>query len=105
MAAEQRRIEMDPCMRFGAPCVPGTRLDAELVANWIWNEGWEATQDAYDHLTRDGALVACWWVVRYGKKRWRKRWGAWYDSVPYVGGWWEADWSVIPLPPRGPKPA
>lgn len=99
-APDQRSIVTDPCRRGGAPCIAGTRLDTDLVAGYHWSDGLEGVLQAYPHLTRDGVLVACWWSVRYGKKRWRRRWWDWFRAVPSgTGGWWDEDWSAIPLPP------
>lgn len=52
---------MDPSVRFGKPCIAGTRVDVATVVGAIGaGEDLEAVQEAYD-LSRDQALAA----VRY----------------------------------------
>jgi len=52
---------MDPSVRFGKPCIAGTRVDvATVVAAIGAGESIEAVQEAYD-LSRDQVLAA----VRY----------------------------------------
>jgi len=54
-------ITMDPGVRFGKPCVAGTRVDVATVVGAIGaGDTVEAVQEAYD-LSRDQVLAA----VRY----------------------------------------
>ena len=54
-------ITMDPGVRFGKPCLAGTRIDVATVVGAIGSgDSVEAVQAAYD-LTRDQVLAA----VRY----------------------------------------
>ena len=54
-------ITMDPSVRFGKPCLAGTRIDVATVVGAIGSgDSVEAVQDAYD-LTREQVLAA----VRY----------------------------------------
>ena len=54
-------ITMDPSVRFGKPCIAGTRIDVATVVGAIGSgDGVGAVQEAYD-LTRDQVLAA----VRY----------------------------------------
>ncbi len=54
-------ISMDPAVRFGKPCLTGTRIDVTTVVGAIGaGDGIEAVQDAYG-LSRDQVLSA----VRY----------------------------------------
>ena len=54
-------ITMDPSVRFGKPCLAGTRIDVATVVGAIGaGDTVEAVQEAYD-LTRDQVLAA----VRY----------------------------------------
>ncbi len=54
-------ITMDPGVRFGKPCVAGTRVDVATVVGAIGaGDTIEAVQEAYD-LSRDQVLAA----VRY----------------------------------------
>ena len=54
-------ITMDPSVRFGKPCIAGTRIDVATVVGAIGSgDSVGAVQEAYD-LTRDQVLAA----VRY----------------------------------------
>ena len=54
-------ITMDSSVRFGKPCLAGTRIDVATVVGAIGSgDSVEAVQEAYD-LTRDQVLAA----VRY----------------------------------------
>lgn len=54
-------ITMDPSVRFGKPCIAGTRVDVATVVGAIGSgEDLEAVQEAYG-LSRDQVLAA----VRY----------------------------------------
>ena len=54
-------ITMDPSVRFGKPCIAGTRVDVATVVGAIGaGESVAAVQEAYD-LSRDQILAA----VRY----------------------------------------
>jgi len=54
-------ITMDPGVRFGKPCLAGTRIDVATVVGAIGSgDSVEAVQEAYD-LPRDQGLAA----VRY----------------------------------------
>ena len=51
-------ISMDPSIRFGKPCLTGTRIDvATVVGALAAGEGIEAVQDAYA-VTREQILAA-----------------------------------------------
>jgi uncharacterized protein (DUF433 family) len=51
-------VSMDPRVRFGKPCVAGTRVDvATVVADIAANESFEALQEAYQ-LTREQVIAA-----------------------------------------------
>lgn len=52
------RITMDADVRFGKPCIAGTRIDVATVVGAIAaGETFEAVQDAYE-LTREQVLAA-----------------------------------------------
>ena len=54
-------ITMNPSVRFGKPCLAGTRIDVATVVGAIGaGDSVEAVQEAYD-LSRDQVLAA----VRY----------------------------------------
>lgn len=51
-------ISMDPGVRFGKPCLAGTRIDvATVVGALAAGESFEAVQDAYQ-ITREQILAA-----------------------------------------------
>lgn len=51
-------VSMDPRVRFGKPCVAGTRVDvATVVADIAAAESFEAVQEAYQ-LTREQVISA-----------------------------------------------
>jgi uncharacterized protein (DUF433 family) len=75
-------VSIDPGIKSGAPCIAGTRLTAEWMADHIWG-GWtldDILKD-WDYLTKADLLVACWYVGTYGSRTWRKRWGAWAEEA------------------------
>lgn len=107
-------VSVNPAMRWGQPCVNGTRLPVDAVAGMVWAEGVDVAADQYD-LTRADVLVACWYAGTYGLpgrreslfpvRQWPKRWGAWADSV--AGALWkvtEVDYDAVPDPPRAALP-
>ena len=51
-------VSMDPNIRFGKPCLTGTRIDvATVVGALAAGEGFEGVQEAYA-ITRDQILTA-----------------------------------------------
>jgi uncharacterized protein (DUF433 family) len=51
-------ISMDPAIRFGKPCLVGTRIDvATVVGALSAEENFEAVQEAYQ-ITREQILAA-----------------------------------------------
>ena len=51
-------ISMDPAVRFGKPCLTGTRIDvATVVGALAAGESFEAVQEAYQ-ITREQVLAA-----------------------------------------------
>ncbi len=51
-------ISMDPGVRFGKPCLTGTRIDvATVVGGLAAGESFEAVQEAY-RLSREQVLTA-----------------------------------------------
>ena len=51
-------ISMDPAIRFGKPCLIGTRIDvATVVGALAGGESYEEVEKAY-HLTREQILAA-----------------------------------------------
>lgn len=51
-------VSMDPRVRFGKPCIAGTRVDvATVVGDLAANESFEAVQEEYQ-LTREQVIAA-----------------------------------------------
>lgn len=51
-------ISMDPTVRFGKPCLSGTRIDVATVVDGLAaGDGFEAVEDAYA-LTHEQVLTA-----------------------------------------------
>jgi uncharacterized protein (DUF433 family) len=56
-------ISMDPDIRFGKPCILGTRVDVATIVGAIGSgDAVEVVQEAYD-LTRDQVLAALRYVA------------------------------------------
>ena len=83
-SAERAHVRVEPGVRVGKPCIGGTRIDTECVANVVWQGLDPVGPDWYaSSLTREEVLVACWYEARYGPKRWRRAWREWrlrYES-------------------------
>lgn len=82
----------------GLPCVGGTRLSVQAIAREVW-----ASPDGVGFLcrfypiSREQALVACWYQARNGLPSWRKRWSAWADE--HEGAMRAGHWVDVPNPP------
>jgi uncharacterized protein (DUF433 family) len=90
------RLTVDPSRGFGRVCVAGRGLHAESVATAVWAEGGDVDGVAEDYgVSRDEALLCCWWWVTEGaldrgKDRARRtRWKRWTDEqvIQILGGW------------------
>ena len=89
-------LTIDPSRGFGRVCVAGRGLHAESVATAVWAEGGDVDGVAEDYgVSRDEALLCCWWWVTEGaldrgKDRARRtRWKRWADEqvIQILGGW------------------
>jgi len=104
LTPEQREpspfVSIRPDMRFGNPSINGTRLPVDTLAEAAW-EGLEPSEiEQQWDVRRADILVACWYVGRYGSRRWVKRWGEWSERVAPV--LWESstvDYAAVPWPP------
>lgn len=112
---EDAYIWIDPRRRVGEPCIGGSRLPVAAVAVRSWYDGIDAAVDTYD-ITRQQALVACWYAGTYGithiwrasgdrsryvsawREPWRARWRQWAESVA-TDLWHGRD---VPDPPGRP---
>lgn len=90
-------VWVDPGRMGGQPCINGTRLTVELVAGYYWHHGLDSLLDAYP-LTREQVLVGCWYASRYGRKRWRHRYGDWARNNDM--SLWRHDYDDVVDPPR-----
>lgn len=92
-------VSIDPGIKGGQPCIAGTRLTAEWLADHVWRgRTCEDMQGDWDYLTREDMLVACWYVATYGPRSWRKRWSRWAeDAHPFL--WDSTRQAACPWPP------
>lgn len=100
MSEQQPYISIRPGMRSGQPTLNGTRLSPEAIAHVVW-DGYDAETikvQFWEEATRWALLTACWYVARYGTPTWRKRWGAWAQTV-YSDLTSSGDHDACPWPP------
>lgn len=88
-------VSVCPGRRSGTPCVGGTRIAAEHVAEYVWQSGGNARERF--GLTRGEMLVVAWYVATYSSKKWRTRWGKW--ATDHYDALWRADYDAVPDPP------
>jgi uncharacterized protein (DUF433 family) len=99
------RITVHPAYQFGRPCLEGTRIPADILAEFVLaGDSVDSTADAYD-VSRAAVLAACWHEATYGEKRVQQHWREWleawfrslagYDHAPPL--------SEVPDPPEMPK--
>lgn len=59
MKAVQERISIDPEIRFGKPCIKGTRISVQDVLGWLASEmSIEDIIEDFPSLTREDILAA-----------------------------------------------
>jgi uncharacterized protein (DUF433 family) len=99
-------VSIDPLFKAGTPCLRGTRLPVELIAERYWELGEHLGSEllsAYE-ITRADVLACCFYVAEYGTKTQRKRWKPWlaetWVQTRTGGGWWSEGWGDVPLPPH-----
>lgn len=103
-ATKTPRIETSPQVQFGQPCLEGTRIPADLIAEVYMQLGLEEalTQWAFPEDTREywrgAVLVCCWWAGIHLRRR---KVGQWFREWAEEN--WSAmnrlDWSDVPWPP------
>lgn len=55
----QERISINPDIRFGKPCIKGTRIAVRDILNWLANEmTFEQIIEDFPPLTREDILAA-----------------------------------------------
>jgi uncharacterized protein (DUF433 family) len=104
-------LSIRPGVSSGAPCIGRTGVPIWALAGCIWaGDSLESTANDYD-VTRDEALVGCWFLATYGieaawwngRKRhapgrvWVRRWGSWASD--YAEQFWRHQYDAIPDPP------
>jgi len=92
-------VSIAPTMQFGDPVINGTRLKVELIGERYWDLGEHIESEILEpyELTRGDVVLCCWYMARYGSRKWRKRWESWANQIN--AGWW-SDLSTLPLPPH-----
>lgn len=85
---EEAAVWVSPRRRSGDPCIYGHRLPTRQVASLVWGQGgMETMRRGWPYLTDEQILVACWYEVTHGDRRyWRKRYPDWPKE------WRESDW-------------
>ena len=90
-------IVYDPTIQMpGTPTIQGHRLSAQQIASRVLKFGIEDEMDDYQ-LTREEALVACWWGGLHGPRRLRQALRAWAENAGWHL-WYQC--ASIPDPPR-----
>jgi transcriptional regulator with XRE-family HTH domain len=90
---------VEPLVRFGVPHIRG--VSCEAIAGMVVADGVEAAMGDYT-LRREDVLTACWYMGRYGGRRWRF-WRKWaLDMVAEMWASRPVDYSKIPDPPDRP---
>jgi uncharacterized protein (DUF433 family) len=90
-------IWVDPGVSFGSPCVMGTGVATEWIADRVWYDDVATTLSEWDHLTTAGVKCACWYQATYGTRKWRRRWAAWAEE--HAMRIWRGEWDDVPDPP------
>lgn len=106
MSDQRARVSADPAVQFGRPCIDGTRIPAENIAELVAaGETVEGVCEDFN-LTRAQVLVACWYYTRHGvgdgfglRTKLRAAWGPWLADTHRQFAAREHD--AIPNPPSG----
>lgn len=91
----QPEITCHPGRQFGRPCIVGTRIPAETIAEMHWaGDGVAEIVDAYNIDPLDVLWCCAWWVLDGGLRprrgRRRMQWHLWADhALRVLGGWTE----------------
>lgn len=104
-------VSVQPNLRFGEPCIGGTRLPAEMIADRYWDLGEHLESELLKPygITRADVIVCCWYVATYGTRKQKRRWKDWKETVwantgiaqdsGGARGWWSEHYADVPLPP------
>lgn len=93
------RVVFDPAIgRNGWPTIDGSSLSAPWLAPIVLSQGIDyVVNDCYPHLRREEVITACWWMGRFGPRKWRKLWGEWAaEAEEHL--WYRC--GAIPDPPQ-----
>lgn len=87
-------ITCDPRIQFGRPCIAGTRITAETIAEMAWaGDTVDGLANAYEIRRLDVLWCCAWWVIEGGLRpkrgERRARWSLWADDAIRVLGGWE----------------
>lgn len=85
-------VWVDPRRMAGQPCIFGTRIPTEQVADLYWYHGLAECVRMWE-LSRDQVVGAVWFESRYGSKRMRQRFGGWAEENQY---WLWSGWPHLP---------
>lgn len=93
--ADRAYVWVDPGRQGGRPCVGGTRIPTDQMADEVAAFGVGDVAGWYD-LTRADLLVACWFEWRHADGRTRR--GKWVrDAFPHL---WKGNYDAVPDPPK-----
>jgi len=86
-------ITTDPAVNHGQPMIGPAPVDQVCARIWA---GEPLAQVAADyHISREQALVACWYAATHDRRGWRQLWANWaatnqrllalghYDAIPH----------------------
>lgn len=97
-------IIIDPGVQFGRPTIGPLRVPVEPVVElWRAGESVESICEDWPGLTRNGVVVACWYMARYeARRRPGKLWQVWLSE--HDAAIWRGDYDAMPLlPQKGEK--
>jgi uncharacterized protein (DUF433 family) len=81
----------------GCATVGSSRLPCEILAGMIAaGDDVDSIANAYG-IRPEFVILACWYMARYGGRRWKREWKGWLGQVD--GKLWHSDYYDVPAPP------
>lgn len=92
-------IVVNPAIQAGVPCIAGTRVPTETLAQHIWSGlTYDDVNVIYPIVSTLAIFNACWFQGTYGAYKWRIRWGKWaIDNYRWLE---DEDVESVCLPPN-----
>jgi uncharacterized protein (DUF433 family) len=92
------KISIQPGMLSGTPCLDGTRVPAETIAEVVAYHGVEEAVPQFEITVADCA-VCCWYVSAYrDRTKVGKHFKTWSETN--FKAMWSGDWDEVEEPPR-----